>query len=69
MELRLVEKHQCIQEGRLGTLEEHDKNTDRWQEKQNGSLLKLADKIDRLQWAIIALLLGVVADLAMRFLP
>lgn len=68
-EIQLAGKHACIQEGPIGALQEHAKNTDVWQEKQNGSLLKLADKIDRLQWAIIALLLGVVADLAMRFLP
>lgn len=72
-EIQLVGKHACIQEGPIGALQEHAKNTDVWQEKQNGSLAKLAEKIealntksDRTYWAIIALLLGVVADLVMR---
>ncbi len=68
-EIQLVGEHACIQEENIGALKEHAKNTDNWQEKQNGSLKDLATKIDRLQWSIIGLLLGVVADLAMRFLP
>lgn len=37
-----------------------------WQKQQNGALMRLADKVDRLYYLAITTLVGLIVELGMR---
>lgn len=62
--------HICKQEGVLGGHTEAIKDLKEYRDKQNGALLRLADRVDKvdarldsMQWWLIGLMGGVIASL------
>ncbi len=49
-------------------LEERVDKLESWQTKQNGTLQRLEEKIDRFMWWIIGVLGGVIVQLALTIL-
>jgi len=46
----------CINEGKIGRMEEAIDNLEGWQKKQNGSLQRLEAKVERLQYWIMGVM-------------
>jgi pyruvate/2-oxoacid:ferredoxin oxidoreductase alpha subunit len=56
--------HHCVQSDRLATAERAIKDLERWQSHQNGTLVRLEDKIDNQKtWVMGAALAGTLAML------
>ena len=58
----------CTQEKTIVVMEEAIKNLTGWQKKQNGTLIRIEDKIDKLVWWILGTFatfgLGIISTVA-----
>ncbi len=49
----ITTEHYCTQEKTIVVMEEAIKNLTGWQKKQNGTLIRIEDKVDKLVWWIL----------------
>ena len=57
----------CINEGKIGRMEEAIENLEGWQKKQNGSLQRLEAKVERLQYWIMGVMVTCIFTLITLF--
>lgn len=52
--------HICIHEGDIAKMAEAIKGLKEWQSKQNGTIQRVDDKLDRLQWWLMGQVVALV---------
>jgi len=56
-------EHECIQKGVIERLVNRLEYVEKWEERQNGSLLRLEKKVDSIKTWLIGLLTSVIASM------